>query len=120
MRIYLDDDSAGPLLARLLRAAGHDVRLPTDVNLSGQSDPVHLRHAISGGWLLLSHNHDDFKELHLLVLEAQGHHPGILIVRRDNNPKRDLNQRGIVVAIGKLLAASAPLADEFVILNHWR
>jgi hypothetical protein len=28
MRLYLDDDSAAALLARLLRQAGHDVRVP--------------------------------------------------------------------------------------------
>jgi hypothetical protein len=28
MRLYLDDDSASLLLARLLRQAGHDVQVP--------------------------------------------------------------------------------------------
>jgi hypothetical protein len=41
-------------------------------------------------------------------------------VRKDNNPKRDLNDRGIVRAIGKLLASGLPLTDELHILNHWR
>ena len=59
-------------------------------------------------------------------LGLRGHHDpvhprqAILMIRRDNNPKRDLSHRGIVVAIGKLEAAGAPVADEFVILNHWR
>ena len=46
MRIYLDDDSAAPLLARLLRQAGHDVQFPADVGLSGEDDVVHLTHAV--------------------------------------------------------------------------
>ena len=41
MRVYLDDDSAALLLARLLRQAGHDVELPADVGLSGEDDAVH-------------------------------------------------------------------------------
>lgn len=49
-----------------------------------------------------------------------GHHPRVLVVRRDNNPKRDLDQRGIVRAIGKLLAAGVSIAGQFTILNHWR
>ncbi len=46
--------------------------------------------------------------------------PGVLVVRRDNNPKRDLNARGIVRAIAKLLAAGVPITDQFIVLNHWR
>ena len=34
MRLYLDDDTAFPLLARLLRQAGHDVELPADAGLA--------------------------------------------------------------------------------------
>jgi hypothetical protein len=51
---------------------------------------------------------------------AQGHHPGIFVVRKDNNPKRDLNDAGIVRAIHKLLAAGVPIADQFHIPNQWR
>jgi hypothetical protein len=72
------------------------------------------------GRVLLTHNSDDFEELHNLVQVTGGHHPGVLVVRRDNNPKRDLNQKGTVRAIGKLLAAGVPIADQFIILNHWR
>src|SRR5437879_1466277 len=46
MRLYLDDDLANPLLAGLLRKAGHDVVLPADVGMSGQDDAVHLTYAI--------------------------------------------------------------------------
>jgi predicted nuclease of predicted toxin-antitoxin system len=120
MRLYLDDDAADPLLARLLRNAGHDVCLPVEIGRSGSHDAVHLRHALREQRVLLSYNHDDFQFLHELVLEAQGHHPGILIVRRDNNPHRDLKPRGIVRALRNLEAANVPLPDQFLILNHWR
>jgi predicted nuclease of predicted toxin-antitoxin system len=120
MRLYLDDDSVSALLTRLLRAAAHDVRLPADVGLAGSPDPVHFRHAIREDRVLLSGNHDDFRLLHLLVLEAHGRHPGALIVRRDNDPRRDLTPRGIVRAIANLVAASVPVADQFLILNHRR
>ena len=42
MRIYLDDDSAAGLLARLLHQATHDVQLPAGVSLSGEDDAFHL------------------------------------------------------------------------------
>jgi hypothetical protein len=41
-------------------------------------------------------------------------------VRRDNDPTRDLTPSGIVRAIRNLEAASIPLRDDGVILNHWR
>lgn len=56
MKLYLDDDSASPLLAKLLSKAGHEVRLPADANLSGADDPVHLTYAIREGRVCLSGN----------------------------------------------------------------
>jgi hypothetical protein len=120
MKLYLDDDSAANLLVRLLRKAGHDVEIPADAGLAGREDPVHLRHCIRVGRVCLSHNHEDYDLLHELILEAQGHHPGVLVVRKDNDPKRDLSYPGIVRAIGKLLAAGLPLADQLHVLNQWR
>ncbi len=120
MRIYLDDDSASVLLARLLRRAGHDVRVPAEIGTVGENDAVHLTHAVLEDRICLSHNYDDFEELHDLVVAVQGRHPGILVVRKDNNPRRDLDEKGIVRALGKLLAAHAVLADHFYVLNQWR
>jgi hypothetical protein len=58
--------------------------------------------------------------MHTLIIQAQGKHPGILVVRRDNDPSRDLTTKGIVAAIRKLEAASAPIENEYIVLNHWR
>jgi hypothetical protein len=120
MRLYLDDDSASALLARLLRAAGHDVELPHESGLAGDDDPVHLGHAAQTSRVLLTHNHKDFDKLHELILIVGGHYPGILAVRKDNDPKRDLKEQGIVRALTRLLAAGLPFVDNLHILNHWR
>jgi predicted nuclease of predicted toxin-antitoxin system len=120
MRLYLDDDLASPLLAQLLRNAGHEVQLPADVGLAGKKDPIHLAHAVREQRVCLTRDHGDYKALHDLVMAVQGHHPGILVVRQDNNPKRDLTHRGIVRAIRNLEAASLALMDSYEILNHWR
>lgn len=120
MKLYLDDDSARSLLVRFLTQAGHDVLAPADIGMSGAEDPVHLTCAIRESRVLLTGNHDDFEDLHDLMMQGQGHHPGILVIRRDNDPRRDLTPRGIVHAIAKLLAANVPIADQFIILNHWR
>lgn len=120
MRLYLDDDSAGHLLALLLRQAGHDVQVPADVGMVGESDSVHLTQAVREDRVLLSRNHDDFENLHDLIMQVQGHYPGVFIVRRDNDPARNLKPAGIVRAIRNLLTAGIPLRDQFHILNHWR
>ena len=120
MNLYLDDDSVHGVLIRLLEGAGHDVLTPADVALVGADDSVHLTRTIFNDRVLVSHNHDDFNNLHELVAASNGRHPGILIIRKDNDPRRDMTPRGIVNAIAKLVAANAPIEKQFVILNHWR
>ena len=120
MRLYLDDDCVDPLLARLLVHAGHDVELPRDVGLSGKPDPVHLKHAITSARVFVTKNYRDFEYLHDLLMAAQGHHPGIFVVRQDNDPKRDLTPHGIVRAIANLEASNVPIPDGYHVLNHWR
>jgi predicted nuclease of predicted toxin-antitoxin system len=120
MNIYLDEDTASPLLTQALRRAGHDVQRPHDVGLRGRSDAVALAHAIRETRVLLTHNYADFEELHVLIGEAQGHHPGILVVRRDDDRRRNMTPRDIVRAVANLEAAGAPIADEYIILNAWR
>ena len=118
MRLYLD--TASPLLATLLRNAGHDVKLPSDGGLSGAPDPVHLGHAILDGRICVTKNRDDFWLLHNLIKQANGIHAGLFAIRQDNDPRRDLTAKGIVSAIRKLEAASVPIQNEFIVLNHWR
>jgi hypothetical protein len=120
MRIYLDDDISAPRLVTVLRGAGHDVQIPVDVNLVGDRDPVHFRHAIREGRVLMSRNYWDFELLHHLVKEARGFHPGILIVRRDDAQKRNLTEHDIARAIRNLTSAGIPVADEYIVLNPWQ
>jgi len=119
MRIYLDDDSAGDVLIRLLLHAGHDVMTPTEAGLAEADDAVHLTRAIREDRALLSGNYEHFWNLHLLILQAQGRHPGILIVRRDNDA-RDMKPYEIVKVLARLQAAQVALPNEITILNHWR
>jgi predicted nuclease of predicted toxin-antitoxin system len=120
MNLYLDDDISKAALVKLLRKTGHQVVIPADVGLSGVSDPRHLMHAVQKKWVLLTKNHDDFKDLHLLLQAAGGNHAGLLVVRADNDPSRDMKDRYIVRAIANLERAGIAVANEFHILNHWR
>jgi hypothetical protein len=120
MRLYLDDDTASAILTRLLRNAGHDVETPVGAGLAGQDDPIHLTFAIQEKRVLLSKNYQDFEQLHLLIQQAQGRHTGILVVRQDNDPRRDLTARGIVRALHRLEIAGVNVENDYIILNHWR
>ena len=70
--------------------------------------------------VLLSRNHDDFEELHLLIRATGGTHPGLFVVRSDNDPNRDMKDRDIGRAIGNLQGAGVPIVNELHVLNHWR
>ncbi len=120
MNLYLDDDSAKASLAGLLRRFGHQVVVPADAGLSGVSDPRHFMHTVQQNLVLLTRNHDDFEDLHLLVQATGGKHPGLFVVRSDNDPSRDMKDGDIGRAIGNLERAGVSVANEFHILNHWR
>ena len=120
MNVYLDDDVAKKALAARLPKAGHHVVLPSTAGTSGISDPRHLLHAVQKRLVLLTKNHDDFEDLHQLIQGAQGQHAGIIAVRVDNDPSRDMKDHDIVRALANLEDAGVPIANEFHILNHWR
>ena len=120
MLLYLDDDSVHGVLIHRLGEGGHDVLTPRVAGTAGHPDPVHFMCAIRTGRVLLTHDHKDFTLLHELVLLAGGHHPGILIVRRDNDPTRTMSPGGIVRAILNLAASNLSIPDAVHVLNHWR
>ena len=120
MKIYLDDNFADRTLAEKLRRAGHTVFRPADFGIRGASDARHLRQAIEEHLVTLTKDRQDFHELHQLVLVSGGHHPGVIVVRYANDAKRDMKAKHIVAALGRLESSGLPLADEYVILNHWR
>src|SRR4051812_27858060 len=118
--IYRDDDSAQALLVRLLTGEGHDVVTPNQAGAAGRKDPVHFMFALGDGRVILTRNHEDFEQLHQLVLKSGGHHPGVWTVRCDNDPSRDMRPAQIVRAIRRLIAAGVSVPDELNVLNHWR
>jgi predicted nuclease of predicted toxin-antitoxin system len=120
MNLYLDDDTAERRLVTLFTQAGHGVVRPVDVQLVGASDAQHFLHAIRHALVLVTRNHDDFLDLHEVVQAARGTHPGILIIRFDNDPTRDMTPRQIVQATTRLEATGVPVTNQVYILNHWR
>lgn len=119
MRLYLDDDSTNNILHRLLLKARHEVTLPAQVNLEGRRDSEHMTFAVQNGFVLLTRNHQDFNCLDVLIRASGGHHPGIIVVRLDDD-KRDMKPHEVVAALGRLAPAFPDLTDEYQVLNHWR
>ena len=120
MNLYLDDDSAKAKLITFLRQAGNRVFIPAECGTIGTSDARHFEYATRNGLALLTRNYDDFAELHDVVQAAHGTHHGILVIRSENDARRDMTDRSIVSAIGKLESANMPLANQIHVLNHWR
>jgi predicted nuclease of predicted toxin-antitoxin system len=119
MRLYLDDDTAERSLSKLLSAAGYDVMLPSDAGSSGADDPIHLLNAIRGTQVLLTKNYRDFELLHELVLGSGGSHPGIVVIRQDND-RRDMSSAVIVDSLGRLVRSGIEIGNGYHTLNHFR
>ncbi len=120
MKILIDENMSSQRLAARLQAAGHDVVQADDVGLISASDPRVLTWAIGQDRSVLTQDHEDFTDLHGLVIACGGHHPGLLIVRFDDDPRHNLTERGIVTALKNLESSSVPIASQIHVLNHWR
>ncbi len=120
MNIYLDDNISDRTLAALLVRAGHRVIRPADLGLTGETDIRHLTRAVREKLVILTADPRDFRDLHELVLESGGTHPGILLVRYDNDAKRDMKAQHVVRAIRKLEQAGVDPNTHLIILNQWR
>jgi hypothetical protein len=116
------------------------VRLVTDENMSSRrlalrsrppdttpslqqtsvSDARVLVWAVAQGLPVLTRDHEDFADLHDLILAVGGHHPGILVVRFDNDPRHNLTERTIATALSNLESSGITLADTIHVVNHWR
>jgi len=115
LRLLIDEDSQAKPLVKMLREALHDVLTVNEAGLQGKIDSLVLDYARQDNRVLLTHNCDDFEELH----EANSTHLGILAVYKNDDPSKDMSFRAIVKAISNLEAALVPLAEQFIPLNAW-
>ncbi|WP_169980219.1 DUF5615 family PIN-like protein [Tautonia rosea] len=120
MIILVDENMGSRRLATRLTAAGHDVLLAAEAGLRSVSDARLLAWAVTEGRLVLTRDHEDFADLHDLVLAVGGSHPGILVVRFDNDPRNNLTDAGITSAMTKLESSGVMIPNQIHVLNHWR
>ena len=76
--------------------------------------------AIAQARPVLTRDFEDFTDLHDLLRAGGGHHPGILLVLFDRDPRHNLTDRGIASALKKLEASGIPIPDHMHVLNQWR
>jgi hypothetical protein len=86
----------------------------------GRSDPHQFIAAIRSHRILITANHRDFVDLHDRIVASGGRHAGLLTVRYDNDPTKDMKAKNIVTAIGKLERAAVAIANDYIVLNAWR
>lgn len=120
LSIYLDDCSDHDALNAFLTQAGHTVISPRVAGTKGWDDPDHLTYAATHGYVLLTHNPDDFDDLHRDWRQHGQIHAGIFLIYEENNIRKDMTYPDIVRSIANLLAAGLPIANEVHILNRWR
>ncbi len=120
MRILIDENLSSLRLAARLQAQGHSPILAGDVGLLSVTDPRVLIFAVTQALPVLTRDSEDFEDLHDLVMVVGGHHPGILIVRFDDDPRNNLTERGIATALSKLESTGVPIRDRIHVLNQWR
>ena len=112
----MDEDSQARAQLNLLRADGHDVVAIGELEKNGTAVPEVFDLAQSLERVLLTHNTEDFHELHR---ERSGHR-GIMAVYRDADPRKNMNHAQIAAAIRRLESSAVTVAADFHVLNHWR
>lgn len=116
MRILVDEDSQARAQLNALRGGGRDVVAVGELGKNGTTDPEVFDLAQSLARVLLTHNTEDFHELHR---ERPGHR-GIMAVHRDADPRKNMNHSQIAMAVRRLEISGATIAGGFHVLNHWR
>jgi hypothetical protein len=112
----VDEDSQARAQLNTLRVDGHDVVAIGELDMNGTPDQELFDLAQSLERLLLTHNTEDFHELH----REQPVHRGIMAVYRDPDPRKNMNHAQIAAAIRRLESSGVKIAGDFHVLNQWR
>jgi predicted nuclease of predicted toxin-antitoxin system len=112
----VDEVSQARSQLNILRGDGHDVIAVGERDKNGTPDSEILQIARELERVLLTHNTEDFYELH----ETRPDHSGIIAVFRDADPRKNMNYAQIAVALRRLEASGLTIAGCFRVLKNWR
>jgi predicted nuclease of predicted toxin-antitoxin system len=116
LRILVDEDSQARSQLNVLRGDGHDVVAVGELDKNGTPDSEVFELAQLLERMLLTHNTEDFHELH----RERPEHRGIMAVFRDADPRKNMSHAHVAAAIRQLEASGVAIAGDFHVLNHWR
>jgi predicted nuclease of predicted toxin-antitoxin system len=115
LRLLVDEDTHAKRLVTLLRRAGHEVITVPEAGLASVLDDRVLEYARRENRLVLTHNCDDFRELH----RALPGHAGIIAIYQDQDASKNMTYAAIVRALANLEASGWDPAGQFIVLNAW-
>lgn len=95
IRVYIDEDAMSAALVAALRGYGFDVLTAHEAGMRGRSDPDHLRLASAEGRVLFGFNSRDYMRIHREILQAEGHHAGIVLLGK-RSPDIGRQLRGLI------------------------
>lgn len=104
----------------MLRKAGHDVLIPADIGMSGRHDAEHLLKCVQEQRAFLTKNYTDFDPIHKLIIGCSGTHTGIIVIRQEDDRRKNMTYKGMVTALGKVEQAYSDFRNELITLNDWR
>jgi hypothetical protein len=117
---YLDHNVADEI-AKLLRTRGHEAVAARDLHLERAKDDEQLLTAAQRGWILVTHNQDDFFLLHdawrrwATAWGVPAAHAGILVLAQA--PPTRIPRTRLAHALDEIASSGVPLANE---LYSWR
>lgn len=115
LRLLIDEDTQAIPLVTLLRAKNHDILTIGEAGHNGIPDYQVMELAKAENRILLTHNCDDFRELH----RHNSHHPGIIAIYKDQDQTKNMTRSQIVTALGNLEASGWKPEMQFIALNAW-
>jgi len=103
----------------MLKAAGHNVTTVFELGLAGMPDYDVLLCAIKTKRILFTQNCEDFVSLSESIISNGGKHPGIILLYKNNNQKKDMSNQDIVKAINNLVKMDIAIPNSVHSLNQY-
>lgn len=113
IKLYLDED-VEIFLADAVRRRGYEATTARDCGNLGISDLAQTAFAHQSGFVILTHNVQDFPRLHYEITGRQEHHSGFIIAKKES-PTSNLRR------LLKLLAtrSAEDMLDALEYLSSW-
>lgn len=113
VKLYLDED-VEVFLADAVRRRGYEVNTTRDWGNLGATDLVQIAFALQNGFVILTHNVQDFPRLHYEIIGRSEQHNGFIVAKKESPTI-------ILRRLLKLLAerSAEDMQDRLEYLSNW-